>query len=77
MANEADSVVENLIGGKRLMSAFVGQDPQSSAEKTLHESVRSPETRSGCHGRHILGCDETVGKIEDSGQREDVSRNIA
>ena len=77
MANEADSIVENLAGGKRLMSAFVGQDPQSSAEKTLHESVRSPETCSGRYGRHILGCDETVGKIEGSGQREDIPRNIA
>lgn len=59
------------------MSALVGQDPKSRAEKSLHECVDGPKTSSYCHRWHILRSDEAISEIEDRGQGNDVPRNIA
>ena len=42
MAAEADNVVEAPIEGEGPVAAFVGQDPESCADKPLEETVASP-----------------------------------
>ena len=77
MAYETDSIVESLAGGERLVSAFVGQDPQSSTEKSLHERVDSPQTCSYRHRWYIHRSDEAIREVEDRGQGKDVPHDIA
>lgn len=42
----ADSVVQNLALGERLVTTFVGQHPQARTKETLHHGVQKPETSS-------------------------------
>jgi hypothetical protein len=66
VTDPANSVVQDLAGRERLMTALMSQNPQTGTEQPLHEGVCSPETSSyGCGG-DILGSDEAVGEVEDS-----------
>lgn len=60
VADQTDSVVEDLGGGERLMTALVSQNPQAGAEKTLNKGIDEPQGGAGWGERHILWCDELV-----------------
>lgn len=49
-------VVEGLGRGKGLVATLVRQNPHTSTEKALHESVNAPQRCSSGSGRDILRC---------------------
>lgn len=76
VADPSDGVVQDFAGREGLVTAFMGQNPHTRAEKALNEGVHPPETSSyGCGG-DVLGSDEAVGQVEDGSQRHHIAGDI-
>jgi len=76
VASPADGVVEGLGGGEGLVTALVGENPETSAKETLQEGVESPQTSSHGLGSDGLGSDEVVEDVKGGGEEGDVAGDI-
>lgn len=76
VAEPSHGVVEDLAGGERLMTTFVGKNPQASADQTVDDGIQEPQCRSYGGGGDVLGGDETVEEIEGGAQADQVSSDI-
>lgn len=76
VADPPHSVVEGLAGREGLVATLVSKDPEASTEKTLHDSVGSPEHHSRWVRRNVFGCAEGVEEVEGGCQRNDIACNI-
>src|SRR5882762_5179400 len=76
VAEEADRIVQDLAGGERLMSTFMGHHPQSSPKQTLHKGVHKPETSSYRRVWNILRSKKTIEEVESDSQGGNVSSHI-
>jgi hypothetical protein len=72
----ANGVVENFGRRESLVAAFVSQNPHSSAEKTLHESVQSPQTRAQVDIGHGLRGHIIVEEVESGREAGKVPKDI-
>lgn len=72
----ANRVVEGLGGGKGLVAALVGNDPEAGAEETLHDRVESPEAGSDGRRGNVLGSNIVVGEVEGGGDADYVAGNV-
>lgn len=73
----ADSVVVQLGGGEGLVTALVGEDPETRTKETLQEGVQSPENEADGVGRNGLGGDKVVEEGEGGGEASHIAQNIA
>lgn len=58
------------------VTALVGQHPDTSAEKTLEDSVHSPEASSGGGRGDVLGGHEVVPDGEGCGEQSEVAKDV-
>jgi len=72
----ANGVIDGLGRRERLMAALVCKNPDTSTEKTLKESVASPESRTNRHAWYRLGSDIVVEDVECGRQAGNVASDV-
>lgn len=58
------------------MTTLVSQNPNTSAEQTLKESVKCPQSGASNEVGDGLGCDEVVENEEDGGQEGNIAGDV-
>lgn len=76
VAEPANRVVQGLAVRERLVTALVGKNPKTGTDKTLDDSVESPESPTHRVRGNVLGCDERVEEAERGNQGENVTEDI-
>lgn len=76
VADPANSVVQDLGGRESLVATFVGQNPDTGTNETLHNGVHGPEGDAGREKGHGLWGDIVVEDVEDRGQYGHIPENI-
>lgn len=54
MEDPSDSVIENLGRRKRLMTTFMGQNPDAGTEEPLDECVQPPQSSTNGRGWNVF-----------------------
>lgn len=72
----AGGVVDQTRLGKGLVTALVGNDPETGAEEALKEGVDAPEDGSNGHEGDVLGSNEVIPHIECGGQAGHVAEDV-
>lgn len=70
-------VVDKTRVGEGAVTALVGNDPETSPEETLENSVHAPEDSSGGGRRNVLGGNEVVPEGEGGREADDVAEDVA
>ena len=76
VANPSHGIVQSLRWRERLVSTFVGQDPQTGTKTSLYKCVCRPENSADGGGRHVLRSQESVEEVEREGERSNISDDI-
>lgn len=76
VADPADGVVQDLGGGEGLVTALVGQDPDTGADETLDDGIQGPQNNASGHEGNSLRGDIVVEKVEDGGQDGHIAEDI-
>lgn len=76
VADPADSVVQDLGGGEGLVTALVGQDPNTGTDEALDNGVQGPQGHASRHEGNSLRGDIVVEEVEDGGQDSHVAEDI-
>lgn len=77
MTEPSGGVVEDLGCRKRLVTALVGEDPETSTKETLDNGVKEPQYSSGWDTWDVLWSDEFVEQVESSCKTDNISANIS
>lgn len=77
MDNPAGQVVDKGRRRKGTVATLVSDDPETSAEKTLHDSVEAPEDESQRSRGDIFGSYKVVEEVEGGSEADDVANNVA
>ena len=76
VAEPTDKVVQGLAVRERLVTALVGQDPETSAEQTLDEGVTCPKSCTERVRRDVFGRAELVEEDKCACQQGDVPSDV-
>lgn len=76
MADPANSVVQNLGGGEGLVTALVGQNPDTSSDQTLDDGVKGPQSNASWERGNGLRRDIVVEDIENGSQHGYITEHI-
>lgn len=76
MADPANSIIESLAGGERLVATLMGQDPQTCTEQALHEGISRPQRRTKAGRGNVFGCDELIRQVKGHTEGENVTEDI-
>lgn len=71
------NVVDEARVGESTMTALVGNDPDTGSEKTLENSVHTPEESSHRSGGNVLGSDIVVPDGKGGGEANQVAEDVA
>jgi hypothetical protein len=74
--NPASNVVDEARIGESTMTALMGDDPETSTEKTLKNGVDGPQTSAGGGGGDVFGSHEVVPDAESGGKEDNVAKNV-
>lgn len=72
----ADGVVDQPGRGESLVTALVGKNPETGAEKALHKGVQTPEDDTGSLHGDVLGSDIFVPDVKSDGEVDDVASDV-
>ena len=76
MANPANGVVQSLGGGEGLVTALVGQDPDTGTKETLDDGVQTPQCNPSRRERQSLGGHKVVEEVEDGCKHHHIPGHI-
>jgi hypothetical protein len=76
VADPADSVVESLGWGECLVTALVGHNPQTGAEKTLKDGVESPQSSTNGGRLDVFWSYIVVENVESGGQAGNITSHV-
>lgn len=74
--NPASNVVDDARIGESTVTALMGNNPETSTEKTLKNGVHGPQTSAGGGGRDIFGGHKVVPDAESGSQEDNVAEDI-
>ena len=76
VTKEADGIVQGLGGRERLMTTFVGHDPETSTHGAVHKGIYAPQDKSEWVTWNVLWRKELVEQSKDGAQHEYVSSHV-
>lgn len=76
MQDPADGIVKNLGCTERLMSALVGEHPNTGSEETLHHGVKTPKRSTDWSLGYVLGGHVCVEDVEGRAQENQIAENV-
>jgi hypothetical protein len=75
--NPTDEVIDPFLSREGAVTALVGEDPETSPEKTLEEGIHAPKDSASGLGSDVLGSNVVVENVEGGGEIQAVAGDVA